>query len=193
MEGRGGGGPRQAARADYTTLAATLFQPQGDERVSVAGRLAHQQQDRAATLRLQFADANLDIGGARDIAFTGLGDHVAGLDVLLRCQPIGIDLDHHRALGVGRNVESLPQFVADRRQGHAEQRALHLRVGIRLGGDHLALLQPADLDLDLLQPAVAHDLHHNDLADRRIGDDARQVAHLLDRPAIEAHHNVAWL
>ena len=39
--------------------------------------------------------------------------------------------------------------------------------------------------------ALAHDDHVDVLADRRVGDDARQVAHLLDVLAVELDDDIA--
>ena len=41
--------------------------------------------------------------------------------------------------------------------------------------------------------ALADDDDVDDLADRRVGDDARQVVHFFDVVAIERHHHIARL
>ncbi len=57
----------------------------------------------------------------------------------------------------------------------------------------LAVLEPADLDLVGLFLALADDDDVDFLADRRIGDDARQVVHFLDVVAVELDDHVARL
>ena len=65
-------------------------------------------------------------------------------------------------------------------------------VGIG-GGGLFAVLEPADLDLVGFFLALADDDDVDLLADRRIGDDARQVVHFLDVVAVELDDHVARL
>ena len=72
--------------------------------------------------------------------------------------------------------------------------AVRLAPVSRLGfGELLAVLQPAERHLDGLLDALAHDHHVDRLADRAFGDDARQVAHLVDVLAVELDDDVAGL
>ena len=57
----------------------------------------------------------------------------------------------------------------------------------------LAVLEPAELHPLRLFLALADDDHVDFLADRRVGDDARQVAQLLDVLAVELDDDVAGL
>src|SRR4029077_2551303 len=97
------------------------------------------------------------------------------------------------------DLEFLAQIVGHRRQFEA-QRLLHrgllfrhrIRLGV-VGRDLVGVLQPADLDLVGLFLALADDDHVDLLVDRRVGDDARQVAHFLDVVAVEFDDDVAGL
>jgi hypothetical protein len=67
-----------------------------------------------------------------------------------------------------------------------------LILGLR-GSLLLAVLQPAERHLDGLLDALAHDDDVHRLAHRALGDDARQVAHLLHVLAVELDDDVAGL
>jgi len=57
----------------------------------------------------------------------------------------------------------------------------------------LAVFEPAERDGLGLFLALADDGHRRLLADRRVGNDARKVTHLLDVLAVELDDHVAWL
>ena len=65
------------------------------------------------------------------------------------------------------------------------------RRGRRL--HRLLVVEPAELHGLLLFLALADDDHLDVAADRRVGDDARQIAHLLDVLAVELDDDVAGL
>src|SRR5262249_32191301 len=67
-------------------------------------------------------------------------------------------------------------------------RALAFRVRRR---QLLAVLEPAERDSLGLFLALANDDHRRLLADRRVGEDARQVAHFLDVLAVGVYAHVA--
>ena len=82
-----------------------------------------------------------------------------------------------------------------RAQFHAKQRfrllrGFRFRLLLRRLAHLLGLFQPAEGHLDLQRLAVAHDLHDHFRADRRLGDDAWQIPHLLHLHAIELHNDV---
>src|SRR5262249_39337977 len=58
-------------------------------------------------------------------------------------------------------------------------------------GDFLPVLEAAERDRPGVFLALANDDHRHLLADRRVGDDARQVAHFLDVLAVELDDHVA--
>src|SRR5262249_1899681 len=80
------------------------------------------------------------------------------------------------------------------------ERLLHRRLVVRRRGRRvllgqrrllLAVLETAERHRLLLFLAAADDDDFNRLANRRVGDDTRQVAHILDVLAVELHHHVA--
>ena len=60
-------------------------------------------------------------------------------------------------------------------------------------GGERRLLEQADLDLERRLGAVAEHHHVDGLADLGVGDDAHQLAGVVDRLAAEAQHHVARL
>ena len=110
-----------------------------------------------------------------------------------------IDSGDDDALDVIADPEFLADVIGQARQ-FEPQRLLHDRFlrrhRVLLGLDlrHLFLfLEPADRDLEGLFLALADDDDVDLLADRRVGDDTRQVAHLLDVVTVELHDDVARL
>src|SRR5439155_15004608 len=57
----------------------------------------------------------------------------------------------------------------------------------------IALLEPADLDLEGGFAPFAPNCDRHCLVDRRLGDEARQPPHIPHRPAVKAHDDIAGL
>ena len=102
----------------------------------------------------------------------------------------GFDAGHQHALDAVLQLERLARIVAERRQRQAERlggwtppSASSASLLLRLRHLLLAVLEPAErhVEVDLLALAQRPSLRPW-LADRHRGDDARQVAQLLDRP-----------
>src|SRR4029079_2615595 len=94
------------------------------------------------------------------------------------------------------DLEALALDIGDDRELHAERVGgigRRRRFLIRGSDELLAILETANLGLDLDRLALAHHLYGNLLADRRVGDDARQVFHIADGLAVEFDNDVARL
>src|SRR5262249_33161056 len=96
------------------------------------------------------------------------------------------------------DLEALAQIVGNVGKvepEHALDRGLLLGRQLTLGERRLllALLEPPDLDGAGLFFALAYHHDFDVLADRRVGNDARQIAHFLDIAAVELDDHVAGL
>src|SRR5262249_38946756 len=125
-------------------------------------------------------------------------DHVAGSEPTLGGRRAGIDAGDDDALHGIPDLETLAQIVGKSGKvepEHALDRGLLFRGLLTLGERRLllAFLESADLDGAGLFFTLADDDDLVLLANRRVGNDARQVAHFLDLAAVELDDHVARL
>src|SRR3954469_13120330 len=157
-----------------------------------------EEEGRLLALLLQRLDATGHVGRRRHRLLPDLDDHLAHLDALVGGGGGRIDARHDDALDGVLDVEALAHLVAQPGKLEAEDPARRARhVGRRLVERGLLLavvvLEPPQRHRlhDLL--ALAHEGDVDGLADRRVGDDARQIARLLHLLAVELHDDVADL
>ena len=183
--------PRPAfGRLDYCRLNATKRSSPSAPATSIS-----------ADLRPSFL--SLSILAWRSSAFgdrllRDLHDDVAGREALVGRRRVRVDAGDDHALHAVLDLVALAQIVGHVGELDAQRLLHHALVGrgvaLRIGRRHLlAVFEPAERDGLGLFLALADDDHRRLLADRRIGDDARQVTHLLDVLAVELDDHVARL
>src|SRR5437899_2841130 len=176
----------------------TLLHAQRDEaQFTLAVR--DQQQHRLLAVLLELIDALLDVGRVSDRFLRHLDDDVAGGEPLFGGVGVAIDTGDDHALDAVLDLVLRAQVLAQRGEIEAERLLRHRLFGgvfLGLGGDLLHLfgiLEAAERDLAAFLLALADDDHVDFLADRRVGDDARQILRVLDLLAVELDDDVAGL
>src|SRR5262245_43950867 len=175
----------------------TLLQRQRDE-AQFAFRVGHEQERRLAALLLQRVDALLHRVGVAHRLLRHLDDDVARAQALLGGGGAAFDAGDHHALHAVLDLVALAQVFGQVGQIETERLlddgfVLVLVVGLGRSLHLLGVLEAAELDRLALFLALADDHHRHVLAHRRVGDDARQVLHLLDVLAVELDDDIAGL
>src|SRR5215467_6057196 len=184
-------------RRNITCLAKALLQRQRYEAQLTFGT-RDQKQRRAAAVLLELVDLGLEVVGTRNRFLRDLDDRVARVEALVGGGRARVDAENDDALHGVLDFVLLAQVVAH--IGELEAEGLlddRLSLGrIRRRRQRcllLAVLQPSKLDRLGLFAALANDLNLYVLPDRRVGDDARQIAHFLDVLAVELDDHIARL
>src|SRR4051812_37672424 len=158
-----------------------------------------QQQHRFLAVLLELIDALLDVGRVGDGFLRHLDDDVAGGEPLFGGVGGAIDTGDDHALDAVLDLVLRAQVLAQHGEIEAERLLRHRLFGgvfLGLGGGLLNLfgiLEAAERDLAAFLFALADDDHVDFLADRGVGDDARQILRVLDVLAVELDDDVAGL
>src|SRR5579864_7871543 len=177
--------------------ARPLLQAQRHEAQFAVG-IGNQKQHGFLAVLLQLLDALLDVGGIGDRLLRHLDNDVAGGKPLLGGVRGAVNTGDDHALDAVLDLVAAAQVLAQIGEVEAERLLGHELLGLRLRLDRgrlrlFAVLQPSERDPLALLLTLADDDDVDLLADRRIGDDARQILRLLDVVPIELDHDVARL
>src|SRR6202051_821841 len=186
----------QAARARW--LFDVLLHAQRHE-AEVAVGVRDQKQHGLLAVLLQLVAALLDVGGVADRFLRHLDDDLAGAQALVGGVGGAVDIGDDDALDRVLDLVAAAQVLAQSGEIEAERLLRHRLFGglfLGLGRSRLRLvgiLQPAERDLAGLLLPLADDDDVDLLADRGVGDHARQILRLLDVLAVELDDDVAGL
>src|SRR5215208_5344774 len=182
----------QQSQADVSAL----LHAQRDE-AQFALAIGNQQQHRLLAVLLELIDALLDVGGVSDRFLRHLDDDVAGGEPLFGGVGVAIDSGDDHALDAVLDLVLRAQVLAQRGEIETERLLRHGLFGgvfLGLGGGLLHLvgiLEAPERDLAAFLLALADDDHVDFLADRGVGDDAREILRILDVLAVELDDDVA--
>src|ERR1700737_3002904 len=157
-----------------------------------------QQQHRFLAVLFQLIDALLDVGGVAHRFLRYFDNHLAGAEAFFGGVRGAVDIGDDDALDAVLDLVAGAQVLAQGGEVEAE-RLLRSRLlrGLRRLGRRLhrlvGILEAAERDLAGLLRAFADDDDVDLLADRGVGDDARQILRLLDVLAVELDHDIAGL
>src|SRR5216684_2287455 len=172
-----------------------LLQAQRHE-AQFAIRISDKQQRRLTAFLLELVDPLLQRVGIGDRLLRHLDHDVARIEALVGGGGLGFDAGDHHALHAVLDLVTLAQVVGHIGEVEAERllhdglfRGRRILVG-RQRRLFFAVFKTAELHGAAFFPAFSYDEDIDILADRRIGDDARQVFHLLDVLAVELDDDI---
>src|SRR5205823_3140028 len=145
-------------------------------------------------------DFAADFAGALHLLLRGFHDHVSGAHAFGGRGAVLGDVDDDNTFHILGDRKLLLQLGRDARQCQTERPDNPGRLFATLPGRLLrsrllliALLKPADLDLEGGFAALTPNYDRHCLVDRRLGDEPRQPPHIPHRLAVKAYNNIAGL
>src|SRR4029079_15539236 len=148
---------------------------------------------------LELLDALLKVGGTRHRLLLNLGDDHPRRQALFGSGGIRVDTGNHDAFHLVLDVVLLAQIISEIGEIKPERLfhdGLFFGCAIFFVGDRRLLFlifQPAKLDRLGFFFAFPNDHHVDILADRRVGNNARQVTHFLHILAVKFDDDIARL